>query len=209
MQSSVTEPDSSQWGEDPFSLTNEAYARHLGLRVSRPSTNAATTSRRHREWENAEGLPLSQPTCTQSSATQPDSDEEDPFPTLPPPPAPPSTAETISHKGAGGSQAQSETESETENEDEDCGNGDDVDGATSMPDITSPDDIFDFRLLSPREVRRVVESGMRFRRLGQSSFVLRSSSRGEEGQDEDEGEGGVRGESEGEEEGESMPNTVR
>ncbi|KAL5488397.1 hypothetical protein ACEPAI_6505 [Sanghuangporus weigelae] len=97
MQSSMTEPDASQRDEDPFTLTNEAYARHLGLaRIN--GTSHASESRSERSSAKDATTSPAGGSCTQSSSTQPDSDEEDPFPTLPPAIVPTSTAESTAER---------------------------------------------------------------------------------------------------------------
>ncbi|OCB84364.1 hypothetical protein A7U60_g8348 [Sanghuangporus baumii] len=97
VQSSMTEPDASQWDEDPFTLTNEAYARHLGLaRIG--GTSHASESRSERSSAKDAIILSAMSSCTQSSSTQPDSDEEDPFPTLPPAAVLTSTAESAAER---------------------------------------------------------------------------------------------------------------
>ncbi|KAL5527042.1 hypothetical protein ACEPAG_5833 [Sanghuangporus baumii] len=97
MQSSMTEPDASQWDEDPFTLTNEAYARHLGLALIN-GMSYASESRSERSSAKDAMIPSTMSSCTQSSSTQLDSDEEDPFPTLPPAAVPTSTAESTAER---------------------------------------------------------------------------------------------------------------
>ncbi|KAL5508591.1 hypothetical protein ACEPAH_6210 [Sanghuangporus vaninii] len=96
-QSSMTEPDASQWDEDPFTLTNEAYAKHLGLARINGSSHASESRSERRCAKDTITSPAGG-SCTQSSSTQPDSDEEDPFPTLPAAVVPTSTAESTAER---------------------------------------------------------------------------------------------------------------
>lgn len=104
MPSSLTELDASS--EDPFASTNPVYKAYLPSRTTPagPSTFSAIQTQEesseparsgYYSGEKSGGLSrlgTSVAANTQSSATQVDDDDFDPFPTLPPAPSPPITA---------------------------------------------------------------------------------------------------------------------
>ena len=76
IQSSATEPDS--WNEDPFSSDPPTIAQG-------PSSFSRMQIVGYSQREmGTENTAFAMPTCSQTSNTQADTDDEDPFPTLPP-----------------------------------------------------------------------------------------------------------------------------
>lgn len=203
MQSSITEPDSSQWHEDPFAPTNEAYLRHRGVKpyiseAPQPTdTHSDNSDLEKQKGKEEAGISTND---TQSSATQADSDDEDPFPMLPPAPtaAPPTSTEestadrravdnllSSSQEHASGSYQGSPVHPQyttscryyptTPQRAQSQSETESESENEPMPDIGSLDDQFDMRLLTPRGVRRAVvgeRGASRFRRRDDRSFVL-------------------------------------
>ncbi|KAH8115777.1 hypothetical protein DFH11DRAFT_1587063 [Phellopilus nigrolimitatus] len=184
MQSSVTEPDPWNSDDDPFSVSNSAYRAHLGLSPL-PSPSRRSNRERDASADTAgPSDPSGPPTCTQSSVTQVDSDEEDPFPTLPPT----STAASRADREAVrahllGSQELEHGHTSDEKDSPRAGSlglGQAGDETQPMPDIGSLDDTFDVSASSPLRMAARARSAFskgKFRRRDRGSFVIEHEGR--------------------------------